>query len=183
MRIYLSMGDAEVKKIFFKFIYITIASKLPLSNSKLGKILLAKWIRNFLARKICNKIDKTSNIEKGAIFTDGLELGYKSGIGKNCKIADGVVIGNFVLMGPNVVIHTTNHEYLNKNEKIMEQGYRKAKQVFIYDDVWIGENVIILPGVNIGQGAVIGAGSVVTKNVEEYSVVAGNPAKVIKYRV
>lgn len=52
----------------------------------------------------------------------------------------------------------------------------------IGNDVWIGRNVIVLPGVSIGNGAVVGAGSVVTKNVEKYSIVAGNPARPIRYR-
>lgn len=62
------------------------------------------------------------------------------------------------------------------------QGMSKEHPVLIEDDVWIGANVIILPGVKISKGSIIGAGSVVTKNVPEYAIVGGNPARVIKYR-
>ena len=65
---------------------------------------------------------------------------------------------------------------------IRNQGRTEIKPVIIGDDVWIGARAIIMPGIVIGRGAVIGAGSVVTKNVDEYAVVAGNPARVIKYR-
>jgi maltose O-acetyltransferase len=62
-----------------------------------------------------------------------------------------------------------------------EQGFYEEKPVVI-DDVWIGGHVIILPGVHIGKGAIVGAGAVVTKDVPEYAIVGGSPAKVIKYR-
>ena len=62
------------------------------------------------------------------------------------------------------------------------QGFATEKPVLIADDVWIGARVIILPGVRIGTGAVIGAGAVVTKDMPDYSVVGGNPARVLKMR-
>ena len=65
---------------------------------------------------------------------------------------------------------------------MIQQGYTEMKPVYIDDDVWIGRRVLIMPGVHIGTGAIIAAGSVVTKNVEPYSIVGGNPAKHIKYR-
>lgn len=63
-----------------------------------------------------------------------------------------------------------------------QQGFLPNQKVTIGDDAWIGTRVIILPGVSVGKGAIIGAGAVVTKDVPEYAVVAGVPAKVIKYR-
>lgn len=75
---------------------------------------------------------------------------------------------------------------IEKNAKfsphMIFQGFEEAKKVIIKDDVWIGSNVIILPGVTIESGAIIGAGSVVTKDVLKNTIVAGNPAKVIKER-
>ena len=65
---------------------------------------------------------------------------------------------------------------------MMEQGFSEEKEVIIGDDVWIGSDVTILPGVKIGNHSIIGACSVVTKDVPEYAIVAGNPAKVKKYR-
>ncbi len=63
-----------------------------------------------------------------------------------------------------------------------QQGFAEEKPVVIEDDVWIGSRVTILPGVTIGRGSVVGAAAVVTKDVPPYSVVAGNPAKVVKTR-
>ncbi|MEH7581800.1 DapH/DapD/GlmU-related protein, partial [Priestia megaterium] len=69
-----------------------------------------------------------------------------------------------------------------KDELIFE-GYTKREPVIIEDRVWIGARCIILPGVTIGKGATVGAGAVVTKDVPPYTVVAGNPAKVVKYKL
>ncbi len=86
------------------------------------------------------------------------------------------------MMGPDVLIYTTNHEFRNKDIPMQQQGYQPERPVSIGNDVWIGARVIILPGVTIGDGCVIGAGAVVTKDVPAYSVCAGNPAKVVKER-
>ena len=93
----------------------------------------------------------------------------------------GVTIGNNVLIGPKVVIHSANHKFSNPEIPITEQGHT-LKPVIIEDDVWVGASTVILAGVTIGEGAVVGAGSVVTKNVEAYTVVAGNPAHIIGRR-
>ena len=83
-------------------------------------------------------------------------------------------------MGQECKIFTANHQY-KKDSLIIEQE-NIIKPVIIGSDVWIGARSIILPGVTIGEGSVIAAGSVVTKSVDKYSVVGGNPAKLIKYR-
>lgn len=88
-----------------------------------------------------------------------------------------VNIGNNVFIGPNVSIYTACHP-LDPTERRI--GREWAEKVTIGNDVWIGGDATILPGVTIGDGAVIGAGSVVTKDVEEMTVVAGNPARLIK---
>lgn len=88
-----------------------------------------------------------------------------------------VRIGDNVMIGPNTLITTVGHplDYRPRREYIAF-----AKPVVIEDDVWIGGNVTVLPGVTIGRGAVVAAGAVVTKDVPPCSVAAGNPAKVIK---
>lgn len=85
------------------------------------------------------------------------------------------------MIADNVHIRTVTHLYMDKNKLIQQQGHIE-KDIKIGDDVWIGFGAQIMDGVTIGQGAVIGAGSVVTKNVENYAVVGGVPAKLIKYR-
>lgn len=122
------------------------------------------------------------NIEKNAEFAYSVELGDNSGLGINCRISGKTLIGNNVMMGPNVCIFTTNHAFDRTDIPMNEQGMSVQRPVVIEDDVWIGANVIILPGVTISKGSIVGAGAVVTKNVPEYAIVGGNPATVIKYR-
>ncbi|KIX90698.1 hypothetical protein TP70_06140 [Staphylococcus microti] len=88
-----------------------------------------------------------------------------------------ITIGNNVKIGPNVQLITINHP-LDPDER--RTGIEYAAPIVVEDDVWIGAGVIILPGITIGQGATIAAGSIVTKNVPARTVVGGNPAKMIK---
>lgn len=94
-----------------------------------------------------------------------------------------VYIGNHVSIGPNVMIIcdscANNGKRINRISEVRER-FTKTQVVYIEDDVWIGAGVIILPGVWVGTCSVIGAGSVVTKNVEPYSVYVGSPARKVK---
>lgn len=92
-----------------------------------------------------------------------------------------VFIGKDCLISYNVHIRTVTHNYKNKDTLIRMQG-NLEENIVIGDDVWIGYGVQILPEVKIGNGAVIGAGAIVTKNVEEYAIAVGCPAKVIGFR-
>ena len=93
-----------------------------------------------------------------------------------------IYIGKNVLIGPYVTIYSTNHIFSSIDIPIKDQG-QTEEEVIIEDDVWIGANSTILPGVKIGKGAIIAAGAVVTKDVPTYSVVGGIPAKLIKERI
>ena len=86
------------------------------------------------------------------------------------------------MMGSDCVIYSRNHAFDRTDIPMMQQGYQPEKPVVIGNDVWIGGHVILLPGVHIGDGAVIGAGAVVAKSIPPYAVAVGNPARVIKYR-
>ena len=112
-----------------------------------------------------------------------LRVGKNSGWGVGCFInaGGGVTIGDNVLIGPRVVIHSLNHVYKDASVLIRLQGH-VAKPVVIEDDVWIGAGAVILPGVRVGRGAVVGAGSVVTKDVPAFGVVVGNPARLVRFR-
>lgn len=108
-------------------------------------------------------------------------------IGKNSCLKDsyiessgGVEIGSYVHGAINLVIWSSNHIY---NGDMIPFNYEcNYKKVIIKDFVWIGEGVKILPGVTIEEGAIIGMGAVVTKDVPPYAIVVGNPARVVKYR-
>lgn len=119
------------------------------------------------------------------IFTGrNLNVGDDVDFAKDVLITtDGnVTIGNRVLIGYRTQILSGNHNVPPKPQRIFGAGHTKAS-VKIGDDVWIGANSIILPGVSIGEGAVIAAGSVVTKNIPAFSYAAGIPAQIIKERI
>ena len=90
-------------------------------------------------------------------------------------------IGSYFHVGRGLTIFSSNHDY-NSTEFIPYGKTSICKKVIIKDFVWCGANVTILPGVTIGEGCIIGAGSTVTHDIPDYAIAAGNPAKVLKYR-
>lgn len=104
---------------------------------------------------------------------------FKSGACIECQ--GGVKIGRYFHTGRGLTIFSSNHKYNNDNY-IPYDNVDELRPVIIEDFVWCGANVTIMPGVTIGEGAVIGGGSVVAKNIPQYAVAVGNPAKVVKYR-
>lgn len=114
-----------------------------------------------------------------------IKIGTRTYIGEynNIRAAGGrISIGNNCLISQHITMVTTNH-LIRKNTPINEQSWSTDKiDIKIGNDVWIGANSVILPGVNINDGAVIGAGSIVTKDVPKNAIVLGNPARIIKYR-
>lgn len=119
----------------------------------------------------------------GSSIGVGLKIGNNSSIGPYSYIGCSgyIEIGDNVIMSPRVSIYAENHNFNDTTIPIKEQGVKK-EFVKIEDDCWIAANSIILAGVTIGRGSVIGAGSVVTKDVPPYSVIAGSPARIIKSR-
>lgn len=172
----------KITQLICLSLYYMVGIHLPPSDSKLS--FGSKSIRALLCRGIFKQSGKCINIEKGAFFGNGSEImiGDYSGIGLNCRLQGPVHIGKFVMMGPEVLIYTKNHEVEDIEKPMIFQGETAAQLVIIGDDVWIGARAIVLPGVHIGQGAVIAAGAVVTRNVEPYTIVGGVPAKLIKNR-
>ncbi|MCL3779145.1 acyltransferase [Prolixibacteraceae bacterium JC049] len=162
--------------------YMNGKSKIQID--KMTKV--SDYCKLYLANS-CLRSGRNFEIKRGALLqlNDAtIIVGENTCIGKRAEInARGakIEIGNCVRMASNVFITTSNHRFDRIDIPIYKQGFSSA-DIRIEDDVWIGQNVIILPGVRIGKGAVIAAGTVVTKSVASYSVVAGVPAKIIKER-
>ena len=106
-------------------------------------------------------------------------LGEGSSLGIGTVVIGPICIGKSCAISQNCFVSGESHKYEDVSRNWREQGFT-VKPVIIEDDVWVGANVVILPGVTIGCHSVVGAGSVVTKDIPPYSVVVGNPGKVVK---
>ena len=129
------------------------------------------------------------------LITDSFNIiaGNKSYHNGNFKIKGNgqFHIGNYCAIGENLKVILSNHNYTLpsiqyslyfENFKEYPIKFSKTNTIKIGNDVWIGDDVTLLPNINIGDGVCIGAGSIVTKDVPDYAIVAGNPARIIKYR-
>lgn len=146
---------------------------------------LSYAVRSAVVKRLVGDCDKSISVSQGVIIKEHKGLH----IGKNVTINDRVfisakgncIIKDNVLIGHDVSIITTNHNFNDSFLNIREQGISFG-EITIEDDVWIGAKAIILSGVRLGKGSIIGAGSIVTKDVNEKAIVAGSPARIIKYR-
>ncbi len=169
----------NLKKIIFYISYIIIVKHLPDGYGMLGQCFIK--LRRFICRPLLKEAKGIFGIAQGSDFGNGSCLVMKehANTGKYFSLTGRgtLTIGRHVLMGQRCMVITQNHKYL-------DTGYDgfEVQDVYIGDYTWVGHNVIILPGVRIGKHVIIGAGSVVTKDVPDYAIVAGNPARVIKFR-
>lgn len=169
----------NIKRKLTYFLYIAFFRFTPEDYRPYG--LFFPWIRRKLAESFLISCGENLRVKHNADISPSIEVGDNSELGQHSLIHANVKIGSYVIMGPNVKIYTRNHNFKSLEVPIALQG-KNSKATEIGDDVWIGANVIILPGTSIGSHSVIAAGSVVTKSVPDYAIVGGNPAKVIKYR-
>lgn len=161
-------------------VYQLIGRYLPNND---GRITFGStFIRRLLVKGFTGSKSHGLYINKNATLSPTLVIGNNSGIGANSIIGRGTTIGDNVMMGPECYIYTRNHTFSRTDIPMREQGMQDFKPVTIGNDVWIGARVTILPGVKIGNGCIIGAGSVVTKNLPDYAIGGGNPACILKYR-
>lgn len=170
----------KIFQILSYLLYTKIATFLPKTKNSADGCF--ERFRALLLRGYIDECGSNVNIQPRATVARRVVIGDYSGIGYGCVIQGNVIIGCHVMMGPEVLIYTQNHNFSRVDVPMDKQGFAEEEQVIIEDDVWIGARVIILPGVRIGRGSVIGAGTVVSKNIPEYSVAVGNPARVVKKR-
>lgn len=168
-----------MKKLSLLIFYL-FARHLPATYFPLGKLFNS--IRVSVLRRIFSIGDHT-------VIQPGFRFGMKGSlkIGKHCQVNEDVYIqsaeiGDYVLIAQRVAILSVTHRMDRTDMYIKMQGSTESRAVIIEDDVWLGRNVVVMPGIRIGTGAVVGAGAVVTKDVPPYAIVGGVPAKLIRYR-
>jgi acetyltransferase-like isoleucine patch superfamily enzyme len=174
---------SKVKEFFWRMtsdwseLYMRVLLWLPL---RMG--IVARQI--FLPRML-------GGMGKNTEIQPGLRIGSpkKLFIGANCHVAESayitaggtVRIGDWVGIGPGAKIWSVNHRFSDPDVPFITQGW-DYKEVIIENDVWVGANTFVMPGVRIGTGAVISAGTVLLKSVPPFAIMAGNPGRVIGWR-
>jgi len=170
-----------IKKVALLF-YYSFAKHFP--TQPMPGYKFGYFIRRHLLKVIAEECGESIIVKQDAYIGSGigLKIGDRSQIGHNSRIGQQVTIGNDVLMGPDVVIMANSHAFEKLDAPINKQGALTVEPIEIGNDVWIGTRAIILPGVTVGDQAIIAAGAIVTKDVPKAAIVGGNPAKVIRYR-
>ncbi|MBK9161519.1 MAG: acyltransferase [Nitrosomonadales bacterium] len=153
------------------------------------------WRLHFKSTMLALCRDKFSHFGEGAEFRPGAYAicCSKISLGRRVIIRPGsmlfadsrandasIVIGDDVMLGSGVHIYVHNHRFDDPDKPIIDQGFHASKPVVLKKGCWVGANTTVLPGVTIGENAVVGAGSVVTKDVPDRTVAVGNPARVVR---
>ncbi|WP_210442898.1 acyltransferase [Vibrio crassostreae] len=149
---------------------------------KFRKLVLQIFIfRGNALFSIKNNIFSPSFIRKSR-KADITFVGRRVYIGYSCHVGTNVTIGSDVMIASQVSFVGGDHSYNNMSIPMFDSERPLMKGVVLEDDTWIGHGAVILDGVTVSHGSIVGAGSVVTKTTQPYSIVAGNPAKIIKFR-
>lgn len=170
--------------------HTNLLSKIALAFSSLWRELIihlpdeySKFRVSYYNRNGC-KIARHVSISPNVRIRGNVEIASGSSIAQNCSITGlsaGVSIGSNVMIGPNVVIVAFAHGISDASKPMAKQANEEAK-VSVGDDVWIGANSTITKGVTIHSGSVIGANSFVNSDVAPRAIVAGNPARLVRFR-
>lgn len=171
-------------RLLYLALYYGVLRYLPASTSIFGGKLWRK-LRYLCCRHIFKSCGKNVNVEHGAWFGTGknIIIGDNSGIGINAHILNDTVIGKDVMMGPNCYMLESLHRFDRTDITMIAQGMTdKRAKVIIGDDCWIGRDVMIIGSREIKQGSIVGARCLLTKSFPEYSIIGGNPSKMIRNR-
>lgn len=153
------------------------STPLPLSG-------ISMTIRLALVKRIFKSVGTQVKIHTGVDFGTGIniKIGNNSSLNKRAWIGNDTIIGDDVMTGPEIIILSGGHNFQDVMVPMTHQGSTPRRPVVIGNDVWIGTRTIILPGVKIGSHSIVAAGSIVTKDVPDWAIVGGNPAKFIRDR-
>jgi virginiamycin A acetyltransferase len=169
-----------------KYIQKTFISLLNFTRyERGGKVQVSGWVKGIHQPKFEGK----NKVLEFSGFNGNIEVGYGTTFSIHNLIHGDIKIGRYCQFAPYAAINTYNHPtthittYINANLlKGQMKAFKTSKRTTIGNDVWVGKSAMILGGVTIGNGAIIAAGSLVTKDVPAYHIVGGVPAKVIKKR-
>ncbi len=169
-----------MKKAIGYLLYVLIGCWLP--HYQLGfSWPLCAVFKRFCARMMLDECGDKVDIGRHISFSSHISLGDRSSIGDNAYINGPIKIGKDVMMAPNCAFIANTHNTERIDIPMNQQG-NQCMPITIGDDVWIGYGVVILPGVKVGNGSVLAAGTVVTKDVPDYTVVGGVPGRIIGKR-
>lgn len=164
-------------KAEMRLLALWLLSGMPL---QLGVRMRAWWMPRFLAH-----LGSDTILQQGlrVITPEKVSIGSHCNLGQGAFITGGggVRIGDWVGFGPDVKVWSVNHRFDEPDTPWQLQGW-EAQEVVIEDDVWLGANVFVMPGVIIHKGAIISAGTVVNKSIPAFALVAGNPGRVVGWR-
>jgi len=171
-------------KTFLLLLYYLFATYLPMEPVPGYKFYYK--IRFLIVKRLLKKCGKSVVVKNKCYFGNGdrLSVGSFSELGQNARIVGPVTLGDYVMMGPDVYIMGVTHDVSDLSKPMVVDTKNRSiqKEVKIGNDVWIGTRTVIMPGVEIGDHSIIGAGAVVTKSFPPYSIIGGVPARLIKKR-
>lgn len=165
----------------FILMYRNLFFGLPMGRVKIGRNVVIRRGSELKFNGVAHIGDKNSITARGGRIVFGERFASNEDVIINADIGGSIVFGDDCLIGPRVIFRTANHAFSNTKSTIASQGHTFG-DIVVEDDVWIGANTVVLPGVRIGEGSVVGAGSVVTRDIAPFSVAAGVPARKIRER-
>jgi maltose O-acetyltransferase len=175
------MPPGRVKRLIALTLYNGFAKHLP-SRGPGSEIF--RWIRQEVCRGFLEASGERFNIGYGVHLGSGrnIRIGNRSGLGSGSRVYGGLIVGEEVMVGPDVAFLSDNHRYDRLDIPIGWQGSTERSPPRLEDGSWIGLRATILAGRTVGKGAIVAACAVVTKDVPPYAIVGGNPARIIGTR-